>query len=82
MNTNEAVEYCEETMDDQVEEFGYRDIALDSIILLLQRGEKFEEMWGYFQAEYGENYFDFSGIMTVKDLMDECKQKYLPRENK
>ena len=83
MKIKEAIEYCKETMDDQIEEFGYRDIAIEGIISLLKRGEKYEAMWQTLLEDLDfmpnkekllMNWEDFNGSMI------KIQQKYFPKE--
>lgn len=83
MNTKEAIESIEE-----IKNFcSYSRVTilkknfdenLDKIKRFLQRGEKYEKMWGELEKE--NKRYSYSYIATTKYLMDKVKQKYFPEE--
>jgi len=50
--------------------------AMDSVIDLLQQGEKYRQMWEEMSNKYYSTYLYYIG-----ELMDEIEQKYFPKEN-
>lgn len=68
MDWKEAIEYCNELMEKQFDEFGDHEIALEGVRDLLKRGKAYEEMW-----EYTKNHA-LSGIGD--DVMENMEKKY------
>jgi len=58
----------------------YND-KIDGIIGLLQRGEKYEEMWIELLAEHGCDYIEkkHGKYFIIMNIMKEYEQKYFPK---
>ena len=77
MNTKKAIEFLRLYKRNHINEPCQEEEGIDSIIGLLQRGEKFEAMLKeflriYCWAEVEEN-------VSVKKVFDDLKQKYFPK---
>ena len=90
MNTKEAIELCKfvENLDTYGEDNAYVvPNGIPCVIELLQRGEKYEQMWEEYDYHYGELYLDISDsampinseFVSTHRLMDEIKRKYFPK---
>ena len=71
MNTKETIEWIKERMDENLSE-EYDNKKMNNIIELLQRGEKYEEMWNE-ARDYFQNDLD------LDEYMEDIKQKYFPK---
>ncbi len=92
MNTKEAIEFLKNTIywnfgdEAPIGKVKYLHCVND-IIKLLQRGEKYEAMWGELSKRYGNYFYTFDVRIAndieykyVDEIMDIIKQKYFPKE--
>jgi hypothetical protein len=78
MNTKEAIEFLED-----IEYKGRNKDTFDlitkiqSIIDLLQQGEKYRQMWEELKKEFGEEPIE---LHNLNEFMEDLEQKYFPKE--
>ena len=72
MDTKEIIEWIENCMDENLSE-EYDNKKMKNIIKLLQRGEKYEEMWEEFEFYIGQC---SEALINKMHLLE---QKYFPK---
>ncbi len=90
MKTREAIEFCEihrwKNPRSALTLEGFKNVEI-----LLERGEKFEAMWGELEEEYGNIHHFYSitnerfctgneVISYLSETMKHIRQKYFPKE--
>jgi len=80
MDTKEAVEFIN-SIEWIYYENGTEIEKKNEVVQLLQRGEKYEEMWNHLYCEYGEVFLnDYRNPeILLEEKMEELKQKYFPK---